>query len=189
MWTMSSLPPSPLSQALEGLQPSHGADLGWVLLPSMPIPTSGPGARQGRLRPPPGRSSCLDVPVAWRCSRAEVCRGPLVWPGEGAGLESTQPAQVAPTPTGPTPTGEEALFPSYPLASEPAAEIRGKAVGHPHPQTSAPTSVPSDPCQGLAPGTCCSALSRPELPARLCWLTCWSCSQAALHGRGQRQPG
>ena len=83
MWTMSSLPPSPLSQALEGLQASHGADLGWFPLPSVPIPTSSLGARQGRLRPPPGRSSCLDVPVAWRCSRAEVCRGHSFGLGRG----------------------------------------------------------------------------------------------------------
>lgn len=47
------------------------------------------------------------------------------------GLESTQPAQVVPTPTGPAPAGEEALLACYPLASEPAAEVRGKAVGHP----------------------------------------------------------
>ena len=39
-WGLSSLSPPRLSQGLEGLQASQGADLGWLPLPSVPIPRS-----------------------------------------------------------------------------------------------------------------------------------------------------
>lgn len=88
--TVSSLPPPP-SQGLEGLQASHGFDLGWVPLCFVPIPTPNPQrwCQAGEAPAPPGRSSHLEIPKAWKCSRAEVSEGPVFWPGEeGSGPPS-----------------------------------------------------------------------------------------------------
>ena len=147
MWTMSSLPPSPLSQGLEGLQASHGADLGWVPLPSVPIPASGPGARQGRLRPPTRQEQLSRCPGGVEMQPGRGLQGPthLAWgggvwsPPSQLRLPQLQPDQLQ--------HGRRRFFPAIPWPLSQQLKLGERPWGTRCPQTSAPTSVPSDPCQ------------------------------------------
>lgn len=134
--TVSSLPPPP-SQGLEGLQASHGFDLGWVPLCLVPIPTRNPQrwCQAGEAPAPPGRSSHLEIPKAWKCSRAEVSEGPVFWPGEeGTGPPSRfQLSQFQP------------YFLSFLLSLPPRPqqpETRGKAMGYLLSSDNRPSSTP-----------------------------------------------
>lgn len=148
--TVSSLPPPP-SQGLEGLQASHGFDLGWVPLCLVPIPTPNPQrwCQAGEAPAPPGRSSHLEIPKVWKCSRAEVIEGPVFWPGEeGSGPPSRfQLSQFQPSPLASREGGPSFLLSFPPRTQQP--ETRGKAMGY---------FLSSDNCPS-------STLCRPRVPA------------------------
>lgn len=93
---MNSLPPPPPSLGLGGLQASHGADLGWVPLPSLPIPTPSPSARRVRLQ---SRLAGAAIWMSqWSGDAGAQGSEAAFWPGEEES-GCTQPAQGVPTAT------------------------------------------------------------------------------------------